>query len=203
VKRITLAVLLCLSTSALTQAQVYFSDFETDDGGFVGDNDWERGVPNGFMGDFSSTEPIGGHSGDFVWGTVIGGDHSPSTISTLAQTFDLTGRFNVQLSFWEWIDSGSNAFDTAEVIVNGNQEYLSDGFSNAAWRNVTLDLAAYDNQSAVDIAFVFTTTGVVERTGWYVDDVGLTAVPEPTGAGLLVVGLMALFQRRGRRSMRT
>ena len=67
-------------------AQVYFNDFEADGGGFVGTGDWERGTPTGVvgadLGGFGGAEPTGGFSGDFVWGTVIGGLHSASSISS-------------------------------------------------------------------------------------------------------------------------
>lgn len=201
-RKALIAVCLSLAITGVSHAQIdYFSDFEVDGGGFVGDFDWERGVGTGFAGSFGSSEPVGGFSGDFIWGTVIGGDHSPSTTSTLTQNFDFTGAFGTTITFVEWSDSGSNAFDTAELLINGNQEYISDGFSGDAWRPVNIDLSAYDNLASVDVSFVFTTTGVVERTGWYIDDVGITSIPEPAAAGLLgSLALIGLGIRRRRKA---
>ena len=197
IRPLTLAGLLALGLASTSLAQIsYFSSFETDGGGWTGTNDWQRGIPMGFVGGFSSTEPVGGHTGDYVWGTIIGGDHSPSTTSVLSQTFDLSGSMATTMSFYEWSDSGGNSFDMARVTVNGTQEYLSDGNSMDAWRLVTLDLSAYDGLSSVNVAFEFSTTTVVERTGWYIDDVALRAVPEPTGLLGMLAGLAMLALRR-------
>lgn len=83
--------------------------------------------------------------------------------------------------------------------MNGNLELLADGGPTGAWRNVVIDMSAYDGQMAT-VDFLFTTTAVVERVGWYLDDIrieGTNAVPEP--ATLSIVGLAGLacaFRRR-------
>ena len=186
------------------QAQViYFSDFESDDGGWVGTGDWEWGSPNGFDSPpFGNPEPVGGHSGSNAWGTIIGGAHNPSVVSELVQIFDLTNSVGTELSWWEWADSGSNAFDTAEVIINGddaNPVYLSDGGPTLDWREVVIDLSAFDGQAAVEVNYRFSATGVVERVGWYIDDVTITSVPEPASAAILSIGAIALMARRRKR----
>ncbi len=191
----TLSVLALVAATGSAQV-IYSSDFEGDNGGWSGDNDWEWGSPVGFAGSNSSLEPIGGHSGNNAWGTVIGGDHSPSTVSSLTQTFDVTGYTGLSMTFWEWSDSGGNTFDMAAVLVNGNQEYLSNGNSNDAWREVVLDLSAYDGATSLDVNFQFSTTSVVERTGWYLDDVQLSGVPTPGAAALLGLGGLAAARRR-------
>lgn len=192
-KRFVVAALIV--PAALAGAQdLYFSDFEADNGGLVGTNDWEWGMPTGFAGGFGSTEPNGGFSGNNAWGTILGGDHNPSTISTLTlSSVDLSAA--TELNFWEWSQSGSNAFDTAEVLVDGVQMYLSDGDSGGTeWRNVSIDLTAVSGTG--DIVFQFSTTGVVERTGWYLDDVRVAGVPAPASAALLGLGGFAAIRRR-------
>ncbi|UYV13237.1 MAG: PEP-CTERM sorting domain-containing protein [Phycisphaera sp.] len=198
-----LAAVAGAASLATAQTTVYSSDFEADGGGWTPsgvNGDWERGIPVGAdgaaLGGFASSEPIGGFSGDFVWGTVIGGLHGVGSDEQLSQNFDFTGLSDVSLSFQEWSDSGSSTFDMASVIVNGNQEYLSDGDSMDAWRGVTLDLSAYDGLGSVDIVFNFTSTTVVERTGWYIDDVSIRAIPAPGAMALLGLGGLVAVRRR-------
>lgn len=188
------------SVNPLEFSAAFFADFETDDDGFVATGDWERGIPNGFDGaPFGGPEPVGGNSGDFVFGTVIGGAHNPSTVSDLTLGgVDLTDI--TSLSFFEFIDSGSSAFDTAQVLVGGVEIYLSDGGPSDGFREVTLDLSAFTGVS--DIVWRFSATGVVERVGWYIDDVALSAgapVPVPAAAPLMLAGLGALGLRRRRK----
>ena len=185
--------------ASTASGQVYFSDFEADGGGFVGTGDWERGTPIGadgtVLGGFGGPEPVGGFSGDFVWGTVIGGLHNPDTVSSLSITIDATGFTGLELSFQEWLDSGGNSFDTAEVVINNSVIDLRDGGPTNGWRGVTLDLSAFDN-STFDLDFRFSTTGVVERVGWYLDDVAVTGVPAPSALALLSLGGIAAGRRR-------
>ena len=202
-KKILLALVVAVSMASYSQGQIiYSSDFEADDGGWTSSGDWQWGTPVGFdMADFGGPEPVGGHSGDNAWGTIIGGAHNPSTNSVLNMLFDLSGSTGTTLTYWEWIDSGGNAFDTAEVIVNGDVVLLSDGGPTADWREINLDLSAYDGNANVDVSFVFDTTGVVERVGWYIDDVTLAgAIPEPASTSCLAMFLGAVVYRRRRRA---
>lgn len=190
-----LSTLIVIGLVAGASAEIYMSDFEADDGGLVGTGDWEWGSPNGFAdAPFGDPEPIGGNSGNNAWGTVIGGAHNPSTVSTLTLNVDLSGTDAAELSYYEWLDSGSNTFDTARTLVNGDELLLADGGPTANWRLVTLDLANYVGQSSVDIVWEFSTTSVVERVGWYIDDVVVT--PEPGTLALLGLGALALIRRR-------
>jgi MYXO-CTERM domain-containing protein len=194
-KLLAFASVCALAASAASGA--YFSDFEANDGGLVGTGDWQWGMPVGAngtdLGGFGGDEPTGGFSGDNVWGTVLGGLHSPSTVSTLTlagQNLDLAA----SLSFQEWIDSGGNTFDMAKVFVAGTEVYLSDGLSNGDWREVVIDLTGFSGTG--DIVFEFSTTSVVERVGWYIDDLTVRDVPAPGSMALL--GLAGLVARRRR-----
>lgn len=198
-----LAAVAGAASMAAAQSTVYSSDFEADGGGWTPsgvNGDWERGTPTGIVGSdiggSGGAEPTGGFSGDFVWGTVIGGLHGVGSDEQLSQNFDFSGLSDVSLNFQEWSESGSSTFDMGSVIVNGNQEYLSDGDSGEAWRGVTLDLSAYDGMSSVDIVFNFTSTTVVHRMGWYIDDVSIRAIPAPGAMALLGLGGLVAVRRR-------
>jgi len=198
----TVLALAGAASMAAAQSTVYFSDFEADGGGWAAsgvNGDWERGSPTGVVGSdiggSGGPEPTGGFSGDFVWGTVIGGLHGVGSDEQLSQNFDFSGLTDITLSFQEWIDTGSSTFDMASVIVNGDELYLSDG-GPTQWREVSLDLDAYAGLSSVDVTFNFTSTTVVERMGWYIDDVEITAVPAPASLALLGLGGLAAARRR-------
>ncbi|MFI4914901.1 MAG: hypothetical protein ACIAS6_00160 [Phycisphaerales bacterium JB060] len=199
----TVVALAGAASMAAAQTTVYSSDFEADGGGWTAsgvNGDWERGSPTGVtgtsLGGSGGAEPTGGFSGDFVWGTVIGGLHGVGSDEQLSQNFDFSGLTDVTLNFQEWILTGSSTFDMASVIVNGDELYLSDGDSGEAWRAVNLDLSAYDGLSSVDITFNFTSTTVVERMGWYVDDVSIRAIPAPGAMALLGLGGLVATRRR-------
>ena len=56
-KLLAFASVCALAASAASGA--YFSDFETDDGGLIGTNDWEWGMPVGFDGaPYGGAEPV-------------------------------------------------------------------------------------------------------------------------------------------------
>ncbi|MEO1009206.1 MAG: PEP-CTERM sorting domain-containing protein [Planctomycetota bacterium] len=192
-----------VASAAAAQSTIFFSDFEADGGGFVAsgvNGDWERGIPVGAdgtaLGGFGGPEPVGGFSGDFVWGTVIGGLHGVGSDEQLSQTFDFTGLTDINLSYQEWLDSGSSTFDMASVIVNGDEVLLADGGPTGDWREVNINLDAYAGLSDVEITFNFVSTTVVERVGWYIDDVQITAVPAPASLALLGMGGLAAIRRR-------
>lgn len=192
------ATIVVAAITGVASAQFYSSFEGGDASGFSGTGDWQLGIPVGFNGaDYGGPEPVGGHTGDYAWGTIIGGQHNPNTVSVLSQTFDLSGYTGLSLIYYEWLDSGSNAFDTAETFVNGDLLLLADGGPTGDWREVSLDLSAYDGMSSVTLEFVFSTTSVVERVGWYIDDVAIRGVPAPASAALLgLAGLAATRRRR-------
>lgn len=175
-----LALGLVLALPASAQVTVYTSDFEANDGGWAGTNDWEYGtvapVPDQSGCSTTTTFPTAGHSGTNAWATNLDGCHAASVTSNLTRTFNLTGvSGDVQFCWWQYIESGGNTFDMATFHVNGVQLYLSDGSSGGVYEEVCQSLDAYAGQASVVLAFQFLATTVVERSGWYIDDVRLTA----------------------------
>ncbi len=192
----TMFVVAVAAATGVASAQ-YFSDFEANDGGLIASGDWQWGSPVGAngtaLGGFGGNEPVGGFSGNNAWGTVLGGLHSPSTVSTLTLAGqDLSAA--VSLSFYEWIDSGGNAFDQAKVFVGGTEVYFSNGGPTNGWRLVEIDLTGFSGTG--DISFEFSATTVVERVGWYIDDL---QVAIPTPGAVAVLGMGGLFAARRRR----
>lgn len=185
------------------QTVLYFSDFESDDGGWTsgGFGDWEYGLYDAGTYIGPDSAPPAAFSGENLWGTILADNYSDSgENSTLTQTFDLTGFATASLSWANWAEVFFD-FDTAELRVNGNVEYERD--TSAAptdWEVETVDLTPYVGGMATIEYDLFATT-VVSRAGWYVDDVKIEGrlVPEPGTMGLLgmaMLGVVALTRRR-------
>ena len=176
-------LLLLTSSGALAQTTLYASDFEADDGGWSGTGDWEWGAPSPSPDETACTTPgdlifpSGAASGTNVWGTNLDGCHAASEDARLTQSFDFSTAGDMpQICWMQFVESGANAFDMASLEVNGTQVYLSTGTSAGMYEPQCVDLAAYAGQASVEIAFRFVTSTVVERAGWYVDDVAITTM---------------------------
>jgi hypothetical protein len=110
----------------------YSYDFESYDGGFVGSEggDWEWGDPTSGPGD--------AHSGQNVWGTVLGGNYHDGSNSTLdTPPFTLVNATEATLTFWHWyrIEYSDNTFwdgGNVKISTDGGETfqliYPEDGY---------------------------------------------------------------------------
>ena len=191
---------------AHAQITIYSSDFESDDGGWKskGFGDWEYGMYDfaNYTGAF--TPPPAANSGDFLWATILNGDYTNSgDTSVLSQDFDLTGYVSAEMKFASWAEVFFS-FDTAQLLVNGDLLYERDtSAAPTAWEEITVDLTPYAGDIA-QVKFELLASTVVNRAGWYVDDVTIMGapIPEPTSMSLAFLGMGFLFGlvRRCRRS---
>ena len=169
---------------------IYFNDFEADDGGWVesGFGDWEWGevvVPGADENCDSSPlpEPPGAYSGTNAWATNLDGCYANSGVaSTLSQTFDFGDvEGPITLSWYQWY-SIFGTFDYGTVVVNGDAIYeITTSVPTDDWEDAMLDLSAYAGNASVTIEFELFATTVVNRYGWYIDDVQLTGCTAGTG----------------------
>lgn len=158
--------------------EIYFSDFEANDGGWAGAGvpDWEWGAP--VLGVFElcdspEPEPTGPFSGANVWATNLNGCYTNSgSTATLTQTFDLTGvEAPIELSLWHWLHV-FGSFDTADLTVNGDLLFEETSSNPTAdWTFLAVPLDAYAGMASVTVEFNVNATTVVNRSGWYLDDV--------------------------------
>lgn len=204
-KALLLAAGAALGLSLAAQADIiYFSDFETDGGGWVATATWDdRGdwewtnTYDGTQYQGGSAAPLNAYSGTGLWGTVLYDDYTNSGGETfLSQTFDFTGYTGVEMNWMTW----NNAFyswDTTKVYVNGDMVWDYGYYNDApTWEMASIDLSAYDGMGSVEIVFELHASTVVEKAGWYIDDVAITGVPAP--GALAVLGLAGLVSRRRR-----
>lgn len=190
------------STSALLMAQcpdglvvdtLFHADFESNDGGFVegGGNDWEYGdipvvITGGNCGS-SFASPGGAHSGTKGWGTVLDGCYNNlGTASSITLNVDLSdpSLVSAKLDFAHWYNVFVN-FDYLTIMANGLQIFRNDSAENSnGWVNTSVELLTFMGQPSVDIVFNLYASTVVNRAGWYIDDVLVTACrTDNTGIG--------------------
>ena len=171
-------------------AVLFSSDFESGDGGLVasGYPDWEHGIIGTQLLDSSCTttfnNTIGAHSGQLGWGTVLRDCYANSgDTSVLGLTVDLSDPAftGAELRFWHWWEVFTN-FDFTFIRVNGQQVYLNNSqqFSQV-WLQQTIDLTPFLGLSTVDITFHLFATTVVNKAGWYLDDMEVTACLPSSG----------------------
>jgi hypothetical protein len=174
---------------------IYFSDFESDNGGMTGTLDWEWGVYN-WVGDGcyndNNVPPPSAHSGTRMWGTKLntcysdlGNNSDYSTCvnanknddSTLSFTVDLTEIDGAQLIWWEWYDVFGQ-WDWTEVYANDVTVFQKCGISYVAptsWVKQVVDLTPFAG-GIVTIEFHLMASTVVNFSGWFIDDVEVREV---------------------------
>ncbi|NBD34654.1 MAG: DUF11 domain-containing protein, partial [Chloroflexi bacterium] len=148
-------------------------DFEGDDGGFVGSLDWEWGTYN-WDGSNCSTAypPPAAHSGADMWGAVLNDCYNNlGDTSILTFEVDLSSALTATLSWWDWYDV-YEGFDHGEVYVNGIAVYdrATSYVIPTAWEQHQVDLTPYVGGVAT-VEFRMYASTVVNRAGWYIDDV--------------------------------
>ncbi len=165
----------------------FFVDFESGNGGFSMDNDWQHGAP--------STGPGGGYSGDNVVGTLINGQYTMGPLLSTLTSPEVTIGEQATLTFYHWYTT-ENTYDGGNVKIStdggatwelitpagGYDGELSTGFENpiggemafygdnGSWQQETFDLSAYAGE-AVMIKFDYgSDSSVITGDGWYIDD---------------------------------
>ena len=179
------------------EAIVYFSDFESDNGGLTPTLDWEWGTyawAGGAGCSGNAIPPAAPYSGTNMWGTMLStcynglGNNSgysscvndnPADDSILTLTVDLTGYTDAQLSWWEWPDLYLN-WDWGEVYANGVVvfQHCGTGYAAPSWVQQVVDLTPYVG-GTVTIEFHMMASTVVNYSGWYIDDLQVSGTPVP------------------------
>lgn len=165
----------------LIEAQIdglYFSDFETDNGGWsaLGDNcSWEWGAP-------ADVGPARAYSGEKVWATNLTGNYLDNSLSWIEKTFDLRGLDNVYLDFYHWHELQLYNDIGALGYIEDGEPYLLHPFTGSSdgWERFTLNLDHFLDEGAdeVTLAFMLLSDHFNNMSGWYIDDVRLYTISE-------------------------
>ena len=179
---------------ATVLAAPFFLDFDQDDGRLVGTRDWEWGQLSFLAGKNcdSSTyyAPSLGHSGMGMWGTKLNDCYSPLNNAQAACSNEdlvddsvLTVKVslpatlpNPRLTYWEWADYFL-AFDWTEVRIDGSVTQQSCTGSLPVppkWEKRSIDLKQWAGRT-ITITFHFMASSVVNRSGWYIDDMAVNS----------------------------
>ncbi|MEW6746018.1 MAG: IPT/TIG domain-containing protein [Planctomycetota bacterium] len=174
-------------------APFYFDNFETNTGwthSGTGQDDWQRGTPQGKAGDPSSA-----YSGTNVWGNDLGGsgwngEYQNNVNNNLTSpSINCSGRVGVHLELKRWLTVEKGIYDQARIEVSVAGGSYTTVWQNAdgtdhidtSWQAHEVDISSLaDNQSNVKLRFHLITDGGLTFGGWNIDDVGLTAL-EPSG----------------------
>lgn len=173
----------------------FFMDFEHDNGQLIGTRDWEWGLlafqPGSNCDNTSYTPPTAGHSGTGMWGTKLndcytGLDNAKEPCTNAVLVDDSVLSFQVEipgtlpnprLTYWEWADYFLS-FDWTEVRIDNkvvSQVCKSGSLSSPPkWEKRSLDLKSYAGKT-VTVAFHFMASGVVNYSGWYIDDLAVNS----------------------------
>lgn len=174
---------------------LYFSDLEADNGGWTvtsGDSYWEWGaVTAGFdeCDDTGNPGPAGSYSGSNAWATNLDGCYPNFGSDTiLSQTFDLSSipaGTEMELSWWHWYHV-FETFDWAIASINGTEVWRSPGSDPSAdWEEVAIDISTFAG-SSITVEFLLHATTVVNRPGWYLDDITLAYCSSQAEADLQI-----------------
>jgi len=150
------------SESFVLASPMFFDDFESGSGGWVGD--WALTTSESHSPSASITDSPGGDYGNGAY-----------TEIALSSPVDLSGRSEATLSFWHRYDTEA-AYDFCYVSVStdGGSNWTQVASYNGAqssWVEEEIDLTPYVGTSQLKVRFVLDSDGWITGDGWYLDDV--------------------------------
>lgn len=165
-----------VSAVPLEVSVLFYSDFESDDGGFTTDgnnNTWEWGAP--------VSGPNNAFSGTNVWATNLAGNYLNSADCWIqTPVVDLTGLQIAELEFAHWYNFERNwDYGLLEISTDNGETWLelaSYTDLKESWDLARISLDPYIGQE-VSLRFRHTSDGSVNRLGWYIDDVKVSGIP--------------------------
>ncbi len=181
------------------QVELYFEDFEADDGGYThellegqeteGADDWMWGTPLGMGGD-----PDFAYSGDHIWGNDLGGgnyngQYQNEKLNQLSSGSISVAPYNELLvQFQRWLQVEDGYYDQANVLVDGavawtnhatTQNLGDEHHEDEQWALASVMADDPDLDGAIQIAWQIDSDQGLYFAGWNLDDVAVYAPPTP------------------------
>jgi hypothetical protein len=159
------------------------------DPGWTCEGDWAFGSPTGGGGSFGyGTDPVGGYTGDNVYGYNIDGNYPPSLPEThlTSEPIDCSRLFKVRLDFMRWLASDVFGYGHVKVSNDGvNWETVWSGNNDIepSWRETDLDISHIaDFQATVYLRWTMVVEGgpIYTFGGWNIDDIKIIGVYDST-----------------------
>lgn len=166
--------------------------------GWACQGEWQFGQPTGGGGYFGmGTDPVGGYTGDNVYGYNIDGNY-PSGLPPTHLTsgpIDCTKLLKVSLKFWSWLASDLFGYGHVSVSTDGsNWTTVWSGYGqtiDVAWTQMELDISDIaDFQPTVFLRWTMTVdiASLYTFGGWNIDDIQLFAIYDSVSTGKVFGG---------------
>ena len=179
-----IALELRLGTPQVQQEWLFDSD-----PGWTAEAEWAFGSPTGGGGSFGfGTDPVGGFTGDNVYGYNIDGNY-PDTVMEAHLTsapIDCSRLFSVRVNFMKWLAADGFGYGHVMVSNNGTDWHTIwtgyDGIYND-WNEADLDIASYaDFQGTVFLRWTMAVEGnpLYTHGGWNIDDIRIIGIYDST-----------------------
>ncbi len=166
----------------------YFWSLDTNPG-WVTENQWAWGIPQGSGGD-----PASGFTGQNVYGYNLAGTYPNNLPETNLTTsaIDCSLLTDVEVRFQRWLGIESSVWDHAYFRVSNDGinwttvwSHTGSTFQDSSWQAQTFDISAVaDNQRTVYLRWVMgSTDSSVVYSGWNIDDIEIwseSSAPAPT-----------------------
>lgn len=147
---------------------------------------WEFGLPTGNGGnEYGNPDPIGGSTGNNVYGVNLNGDYTVAVGGSYCLTtdpFDCNKFHDIKLKFARWLNTDEPSYVTSKVEVSNDGANWHNLWVNTAtitdsdWQVVEYDASeTADNEEAVYFRWSYEILGdrAYPYSGWNVDDIEL------------------------------
>jgi hypothetical protein len=163
-----------------------------NDPGWATEGQWAFGQPTG--GGSQNHDPLGGHTGDNVYGYNLAGDYTNDMPAYYLTTspIDCSHLIETELRFWRWLGVESSVYDHAGIEVSTDGAGWTEIWSNPdhltadeAWTQMAFDISEMvDGQPTLYVRWAMgPTDDFVTCPGWNIDDVEIWAVVTTAAPG--------------------
>lgn len=153
------------------------------------EGEWQFGSPTGGGGSFGfGTDPVGGYTGDNVYGYNIDGNYPESLPEThlTSGPIDCSRLLKVRLNFMKWLAADGFGYGHVRVSNNGTVWHtVWTGYDGVTptWLEADFDISQYaDYQSTLYLRWTMVVEGNPMYTfgGWNLDDIKIIAIYDST-----------------------